>query len=233
MVRVGDVRGLLCNRVLGMLPDSAGGVGLIVDSHIHPHEGGPGDLCEMDSVIWILSHAHEDWEETAAAIQHSTVSRVILVIDDLEIPEEFPEFSRRQMLREVLEDTGKSVRTLRHGYLMENLVDQWDLILSEGYFSHVSSGNDLLSMVCAADLARLIVEWLEDKNWSDPDVLSVQGDRLSFHMAAEYLSQAMGHPVAFEPVGTPARETDREREEPCGKELRTTPTTFAAWLMRD
>lgn len=228
-----DIRGLLAKRILALLPSHRHRTGLILDHAILATENRPRALAQMDAIIWMLSHTHEDWEHMAEAIQGSKIQKILILIDDLNTPQEASDFSLRTMLEETLGNSGQSIHLLRYGFLMENLVEQWDLILEEGYFSHPQPGDDPLSMISAADLARVTIALLENQTDTGIETLSLQGDHLSLHAAAGHLARALERLVTYEESSNFALPSANDQAPSRESRHIPTPTSFPAWLLRD
>lgn len=150
--------------------------------------------------------------------------------------------------------SGAAVRFLRCGSFFDNLLWQWETIVSAGRFTLPMSGAVPNPHVATGDIAHLAAGLLMDSTWSGVSAVQALGPRdLTYDEIAAALTPAIGRPVAFsrcEPedyrtvvrangFSASAAQGHLDMFAYLGSDFRSpaesranTPTTIEAWLQR-
>jgi uncharacterized protein YbjT (DUF2867 family) len=99
--------------------------------------------------------------------------------------------------------TGVSYRALTLPSFMENIAQQAGAIKSQGAFYLPADGDHKAPTVASRDIAAVAVALLRDRSWGGgfEEVPVLGPEDLSLHERAAIMTEVLGFPVRFQPVG--------------------------------
>lgn len=136
----------------------------------------------------------------AGAIQRAGVARVVAISAAGE-PGDIPAgpITALHRMEQIFSETDAAIRFLRCGSFFENLLWQWDLILSQGFFTYSAPGDIPGPQVATADIAQVAAGLLADADWSGQKSIPLLGpEDLSYDAMASLLSEAVGRSVRYQ-----------------------------------
>ena len=179
-------------------------------------------LFGADSLFWLVppnfraADAAAHYEAFTRALVRSLADRPVRVVAVSSLGRGFTGnaglLSPAWAMEEAIEATGVPLRTLRLPFFMENVLNQAELIRSQGMVAMANSPGRVLESVATRDAARLAAELLLDRSWTGQEGVPLVGDALTPHEMVDTMSEVLGRRVRLTEI-TPAdlRSTVAER----------------------
>jgi len=163
-----------------------------------------------DSVFWLVppnpqaesveGHLLDFTRPLCAAIGGQGVSRLVYVTGLGEVARIAAPGSAQPAVGELIASTGVSYRALACPAFMDNLLQQLELIKSQGMFCYPISGQRKLPACATCDIAAIAARLLVH-SWSGQDSVPVLGpEDLSYDDMAHIMSEVLGRPIRYQPV---------------------------------
>src|SRR5437773_520018 len=101
-------------------------------------------------------------------------------------------------MEESLNESGASIRHLRCGSFMENLLCQARPIHERGLLSYPMPGHIPIPMVAVSDIADAALRWLVRRDWMGVEGVAVHGpEDISYFQAAAVIERVLDRPVRY------------------------------------
>jgi uncharacterized protein YbjT (DUF2867 family) len=164
-----------------------------------------------DSVFWLVppnpqaesvdGHLLDFTRPLCAAITSQGVSRLVYVTGLGEASRSAVPGSAPPVVGELIASTGVSYRALACPAFMDNLLQQLELIKSQGMFCYPISGDRKLPVCATRDIATAAARLLLDHSWDGQDSVPVLGpEDLAYDDMAHILSEVLGRPIRYQQV---------------------------------
>jgi len=170
-------------------------------------------LADIDSVFWcvppesarttdVVMHYARFARAAAAAIAEARTPRVVTVSADGGDAARLPNpIGGLRAMEDILNQSGASLRHLRCGWLMDNLLGHAESIRKNRRFGLTLPDHLALPMVAIDEVVDTALRWLVRRGWQGVATLPVHGpERLSFRNAATILQTVLSRPVGYEEV---------------------------------
>lgn len=161
----------------------------------------------VDALFWVTppSYAEKDYREfmrtcgraAAGAIRANKIARVV----NLSSAGAHLEFGAGPInglhdVERLLNDAASNITHLRPGFFFENYLWQLDGIRRTESVYMTTSGNRRVPMIATRDIADAAARRLLDASWTGRSIRGLHGPaNISYDEAAQWISDALGHPV--------------------------------------
>ncbi len=170
-------------------------------------------LIGADSLFWVVppngtaADADAHYEAFTRALVRSLADRPVRVVAVSSLGRGFTGnaglLTPAWAMEEAIEATGVPLRTLRLPFFMENVLNQVELIRSQGMWAMANSPGRVLESVATRDAADLAAELLLDRSWTGQEGVPLVGDALTPNEMADTMFEVLGRRVRLMEI-TPA-----------------------------